>query len=94
MRVETRIKQLRREFNGNTQEVRGGLIADLDELQALATEKVRSAKGANEKRKWMHVAAYLAQTLTCIAKEYDDLKIEAKLNELERLINEDNTEKE
>lgn len=88
MQVETKIKQLRREFNGKTQAVRGGLIADLEDLQEVASERARAAKGATEKRRWMHIAAYLAQTITYIANEYDASKIEARLDELERLLRE------
>ena len=91
MRVETKIKQLRREFDGKTQAIRGSLLAELESLLEIAAEKARGTPGkgvAKEKRMWMHVAGYLAQTITYIANEYDASKIEARLDELERLLRE------
>jgi len=43
-----------------------------------------------QKRKWVRVAACVAQTMNKIASNIDEQEIQAQLNELERLVNEAN----
>lgn len=93
MKVETKISQLRKEFDGKTQAVRGSLIADLEELHQWATKRAKAVRNERLKQKWAQVAAYIAQTITYIAGEYDSSKIDAKLDELERLFYELKAEK-
>ena len=58
-----KIKQLRKQFDGRTQEVRGSLIADLEWLQQYASDKVKTVKGEKNKQKWTQLSAYVAQTM-------------------------------
>jgi len=88
VRVEARIKHLRREFDGRTQAVRGSLMAELEELQKWAAERAKAVRDERLKQKWAHIAAYIAQTITYIAREYDASKIDQRLDELERLFSE------
>ena len=88
MRVDVKIRQLRREFDGKTQAVRGSLIAELEELQQWAAKRAKAVRDERLKQKWAHVAGYLAQTIAYIAGEYDASKIDARLDELERLFRE------
>lgn len=88
MRAETKIKQLRREFDGKTQAVRGSLIAQLEELQQWASKRAKSVRNEKLKQRWVHIAGYLAQTIAYIANEYDSSKIAERLDELERLFRE------
>jgi len=46
--------------------------------------------GLKQKRKWVRVAACVAQTMNKIASNIDEKEIQAQLNELERLVNEAN----
>ena len=64
------------------------MIADLEWLQQFASDKVKTVQGERDKQKWAHVSAYIAQTIAYIAGEYDASKIDAKLDELERLFRE------
>ena len=83
-----RIRQLRKEFDGQTQAVRGSLIVDLEELEQWANERLKAVRNERLKQKWVHIVAYIAQTITYIASEYDASKIDARLDELERLFRE------
>jgi len=85
------IKRLRKEFDGKTQAVRGFLIAELEELAKIAAENAQRASGkgkAKVKQNWMRMMAYIAQTVTYVASEYDSAKIDARLDVLERLVRE------
>lgn len=82
-----RIQKMRREFDGKTQAVRGGLIADLEELAQWAAQRAKEVRDEKLKIKWSHVAAYIAQTITYIASEYDSNKILVRLEELEKRVN-------
>ena len=89
--LHCKIKRLRKEFDGKTQAVRGFLIAELEELAKIAAENAHKASGkgkAKVKQNWMRIMAYIAQTITYVASEYDAAKIDARLNELERLVRE------
>ena len=88
MRAHEKVRQLRKEFDGETQAVRGSLIAELEEFQQWAIKRAKAVRDERLKQKWAHAAAYIAQTITYIAGEYDASKIDAKLDELERLFRE------
>ena len=83
-----RVKKLRKDFDGKTQAVRGSLIADLEELQQWAAKRAKAVRDERLKIKWSHVAAYIAQTITYISSEYDNNKILARLEELEKRVHE------
>ena len=86
--MHEKIGQLRREFDGRTQAVRGSLISELEELQQWASKRAKAVRDEKLKQKWARVAAYIAQTIAHVAGEYDTSKIDAKLDELERLLRE------
>lgn len=88
LRPVFRIQKMRREFDGKTQAVRGSLIADLEELQQWASQRAKKVRDEQLKIKWSHVAAYIAQTITYIASEFDSNKILARLEELEKRVHE------
>lgn len=78
-----RIQALRKEFDGRTQAVRGSLIADLEELQKWAVERMKKVRSEKMKIKWARIAAYIAQTITYISGEFDSGKIMGRLETLE-----------
>lgn len=88
MQIERRIADLRKYFDGRTQAVRGSLIAQLEELQRWAAQRAKAVRNEKFKQKWVQVAAYLAQTITYVAGEFDAAKIDVRLDELERLVRE------
>jgi hypothetical protein len=88
-----KIRQLRAKFDGDTQRIRGELILDLKVLMEMAQSqatfmKKGQWKKTKEHREWARIAAYISQIISNIAKGYDNVKIEADLKELERLIRE------
>ncbi len=84
MCVADKIKQLRKQFDDQTQAVRGALIVDLEELEQWVNERRKAVGNEKLKQKWAHIVA-------CIASEYDASKIDARLDELERLFREAET---
>ena len=84
MRVADKIEQLRKQFNGQAQAVRGALIVDLEELEQWANERLKAVRNEKLKQKW----AQIAQTITYIAGEYGASKIYQRLDKLERLFRE------
>ncbi len=50
LKAYEKIRQLRNQFDGQTQAVRGSLIADLEKLQHWAGDKVRIMKDKNSSR--------------------------------------------
>ena len=83
-----RIKKLRKDFDGKTQDVRGSLIAELEELQQWAAKRAKTVRKETLKIQWSHVAAYIAQTITYISSEYDSSKILTRLEALEAKVSE------
>lgn len=87
-RLKERIKKLRRQFEGTTQMLRGYILTELEDMAEIAAEKARETSGkgkAKVKQSWIKLLAYLAQTITYVASEYDLSKIDKRLDELERL---------
>lgn len=83
-----KIRNLRTEFDGKTQAVRGALIADLEELHRRAVEKLKTVKDEKLKIKWLTVIAYIAKTINVISREYDSNKILERLQALEEKVSE------
>lgn len=88
--VVPRIKKIIKRFDGDTQKIRGELILDLKVLAELAHDQATKIKErgrpTKQHRAWARLAAYISQTINSIAKEYDVVKIKAKLEELKRLV--------
>jgi hypothetical protein len=85
-----KIDGLRREFGrrqnrfgGDTQPIRGGLIADLEEAFDFAQKRMKAMRKEKHKQFWARLVAYIAQTIAYVAREYDLSKINKKLEELE-----------
>jgi len=83
-----RIKKLRKDFDGKTQAVRGSLIAHLEEIEDFANERLRDVRGEKNKQKWARIAAYIAQTITYVAGEFDTSEVNRRLDQLERMVRE------
>lgn len=83
-----RVQALRKEFDGQTQAVRGSLIAELEELQQWAVKRAKAVRSEKLKMKWSHVAAYISQTITYISGEFDSNKILERLETLEAKVGE------
>lgn len=77
-----------KKFRVNTQRIRTELILDLKELADFARDRVHDSriKGSKQKQRWAQLAAYIARSVNIIAKEYDEKKIAAKLDEIRRLV--------
>lgn len=91
-----RIKKLRKQFKGTTQMLRSYVLAELEDMTKIAAEKARETSGkgkAKVKQNWVRLLAYLAQTITYVASGYDMVKIDRRLDELERLFDELNQAK-
>jgi len=82
------IRKLRAEFDGETQAVRGALIAELEVLYQKALAKVGAVHSEKNKIHWSRVAAYIAKTINLIAREYDSNKILERLQALEAKVSE------
>ena len=82
------IRKLRAKFDGETQAVRGALIAELEVLYRKALKKVSKAQKEKNKIHWSRVAAYIAKTINLIAREYDSNKILERLQALEEKVSE------
>ena len=83
-----RIKKLRKDFDGKTQAVRGSLIAHLEEIEDFANERLLAVRGEKNKQKWARIAAYIAQTITYVAGEFDTAEVDRRLNRLETMFRE------
>lgn len=81
-----RIRRMRKKFDGKTQVVRGGLIAELEELYEWALKKAKDARKEKHKQKWSRITAYIAKCINVIMRDYDAVKISRKLDELRRLV--------
>ncbi len=87
-----KIQRTAKKFDINTREIRAELILDLKVLAEMAHNQATRIKErgrpTKEHQKWAHLAAYIGRSINIIAKEYDIVKIEEKLEELEKLVNE------
>ena len=88
-----KIQRTTKKFNLNTQELRADLILDLKVLAEMAhdqaTKTRQGSKRTKQNQKWAHLAAYISRSINISAKEYDTGKIEEKLEELRKLVNEE-----
>ena len=104
--VSRRIIIIRREIETNTQKIRERTLKNLEEIFRMAARiakgeiKRQRIKGKmvqislNQRRRWLRVAEYTAKIIKNIASNIDEKEIYAQLDELGRLVNEANTEKE
>lgn len=83
-----RIKKIRKDFDGKTQAVRGSLIVHLEEIEDFANERISAVRGEKNKQKWARIAAYIAQTITYVAGEFDTAEVDRRLDRLERMVHE------
>jgi hypothetical protein len=83
-----RLKKLRKDFDGKTQAVRGSLIAHLEDIEDFANERFRGVRGEKNKQRWARIAAYIAQTITYVAAEFDTSEVNRRLDQLERMVRE------
>jgi len=83
-----KIRKLRAEFDGETQAVRGALIAELEVLYRKGLDKVDVVQKEKNKIHWSQVAAYIAKTINLIAREYDSNRILERLQALELKVGE------
>ena len=101
--VSKRIETIKKEVKANTQRLRDKTLKNLEEIFTMAGKIARGKIGhqridgkmvpisLKQKRKWVRVAACVAQTMNKITSNIDEQEIYAQLNELERLINETKT---
>jgi hypothetical protein len=93
-----KIRRTAKKFDVNTQGIRADLILDLKALAEMAHEQATKIKErgrpTKEHQKWAQLSAYISRSINIIAKEYDTIKIEEKLEELEKRINNAFGEKE
>ena len=81
-----KIRRIQKKFDGETQALRGALIADLEELYQWAIKKAKRAKKQKHRQKWSRIATYIARCINVIMRDYDAVKISEKLKELKRLV--------
>jgi hypothetical protein len=88
-----KIQRTTKKLSLNTQELRADLILDLKVLAEMAheqaTKTIERRKPTEEQQKWAKLAAYISRSINIIAKEYDTGKIEEKLEELRKLVDEE-----
>jgi hypothetical protein len=99
--VSRRIETTRKKVKANTQKLRKRTLKNLEEIFRAAARVARGEVkhqrsdgkmvpiSLKQKRKWVRVAACVAQTMNKIASNIDEQEINAQLNELERLVKED-----
>lgn len=83
-----RIKKIRKDFDGKTQAVRGSLIAYLEEIEDFAKKRLSLVRSEKNRQRWAHIAAYIAQTITYVAGEFDTAEVDRRLDRLERMVDE------
>lgn len=67
----------------NTQILRNDVLLDLQTMFEYAFRRSNDKRiDLRERRVWSAQAAYVAQTISCVAKEYDAAKIQVILKEL------------
>jgi hypothetical protein len=93
-----KIRRTAKKFDVNTQEIRAGLILDLKVLAEMAHDQATKIKErgrpTKEHRKWAHLSGYISRSISIIGREYDSVKINEKLKELEKRINDEFGEKD
>lgn len=89
-KIAQRTAKIRKRFDGDTQKVRSNLIFQLQALFEMAQEQALASSGRKGKRQqeWARIAAYISQILANIARGFDNAKVSAELEELEKLIHE------
>ena len=98
--ISRRIRKLRLKLDVDTQRMRAGMLESLEQIFELASSLARGKVGTqteegetvkvtlNQRQAWARVAAYVAQTMNSIAEGFDERRIDAQLDKLERLIDE------
>jgi hypothetical protein len=85
-----RIARIQDRFNLDTQKVRFELILQLKALAELAQQNAIDTHHASvdAKQNWARIAAYTSQVINSISKTFDEVQVDERLNELERMITE------
>jgi len=89
--LERRVNQIVEKFDGDTQRIRGQLIAELEALVDVANEKainITNPKQWKQRQNWVRLAAYIAQVINSISKTYDLAQIKQELEELRKIVRE------
>jgi len=86
--LQHRVARIADRFNVDTQRIRTGLILQLEALAEMTQQNALDAHPASVevKQNWARLAAYISQVINSIGKTYDEAKIDADLEELQRLI--------
>jgi predicted transcriptional regulator len=94
--VQRKIARIANKFNLDTQKIRFELILELKALEEMAQQKTIDTHPAcvETKQNWASLAAYINQVINGISKTFDETKIEAELEELEKRIKELSRSKE
>jgi hypothetical protein len=74
----------RRILRVDTQKLRSKLINTLTALFNYSTKQAKASRG-EESAAWARLAAYVAQVLDSIAKNYDENEVDQQLKELQEL---------
>jgi hypothetical protein len=102
--ISKRIETIKNDVKTNTQKLRGKTLKNLEEIFAIAGKiahgKIKHQRingkivpiTLNQRRRWLLVAAHATETIKTVATNFDEQEIHAKLQELERIINETETE--
>lgn len=83
-----KIRKMRKDFDGRTQDIRGSLIAQLEELAVFTNKRLHKVRSEKNRQKWARIIAYIAQTITYIAGAYDVSEVDVRLGKLERMFRE------
>jgi hypothetical protein len=88
--VKRRMADIRDKYSLDMQKVRFELILELKALAELAQQRAIDTHPAETeaKQNWARLAAYISQVINGIGKTYDESKINAELEELEKQVNE------
>jgi hypothetical protein len=101
--VSQRIETTKNEVTAKIQKLRKRTLENLEEIFTVAARVARGQTKhersdgklvritIDQRRRWVTVAACAAQTMKGLASNLDEREINAKLNELQRLVNEAKT---
>jgi len=101
--VSRRLEEIRKEVEAESKRLRENTLNRLEEIFNVAAKVARGEIRhqridgkmvpirLNQRKRWLRVAKHIALTMSSIASNLDEKEIHAKLNELERLINETKT---
>ena len=93
--VLRRIQLCRTIVRVDTQSLRAKLLGKLEELYDLAHGLAKNEDlDLPSRNKWARVAAYTAQTISCVASGFDEQQVNSQLDDLECLVNEARAKKE